>query len=723
MKKNTIKQQNLEFLQSRGWTVDTETRVSRYIVLSKSGIDDHYYLGNAGAVRRGRTVSGSISVKLNINPPAKRSAAQQPIYGANPAKIKQEYENNQAEGEQGSDPQTGNSGGGNSLSDSRTEEEPATVPFAQSQSAPTISPVNAKKSGGTPATVMRQDDICVNGTDFTQAASVSTPSSSPLSVLLRRSIEKVEADKAAGGPPHLEVQALAGTGKTTTVIEGIKELKGVRSGLTPSEQQAEVWKSMGLGRHDTVRVSAFSSKITEELKGRLVSSGLDKQGVEARGIHSLGLAAVTKRFGRVSAEKAKWVVADLAAELLGVNLKDVRGSKVADQIWAVDSLVSLCKQTLTEPTPDGLDQLASRYDIDLNGSREVYDLVPQVLEQCLQPRNNQITFDDMIYLPIKHNLPIYKVDLQVIDESQDLNRMQQELMYRSGYRIVFVGDVHQAIFGFAGADAESMKRMRQTLNGGEMPPAAKADPNWRGCITLPLTVTRRCGKAIVREAQKYVPEYQAHESNCEGAISHAKCLEFKGSSFGSDLSKHTDYRKLVQSGDFILCRCNAPLVSQCFKFIKDGRKAVILGKKVGEGLISLVDKSKARSVPDLISWLGDWLAREQANESAKKYPSEGRIEGLQDRHDCVMAFCEDAQEVQDVVRKINSIFTDNKGDRGITLSSIHKAKGLEARQIFWLRPPGAGPRTEKMQPWELEQERNLAYVAITRAIESLTYVS
>ena len=504
--------------------------------------------------------------------------------------------------------------------------------------------------------------------------------------------------------PHVECPAFAGTGKTTTVIEGCKEAKGVRSGLTPSDEQRAVWTALATGKHDSIRISSFASKITDELKGRVEACGLHRCGVEARGIHSLGLQAATQRFGRLSANDAKWVVVDIACGMIGKPMKEMRGTPDLDVVWAVDKLVSLCKQTLVEPTAENLDHLTSRYDVDLDlkTKSRVYGMVPAVLEACKIPQGGRIAFDDMIWLPLVHDLPISKVDLQIVDESQDLNRMQQELIYRAGHRICFVGDKRQAIYGFAGADSESMDNMRQHLASSR-----------RGVVTIPLTVTRRCGKAIVQEAQQYVPTYRAHESNCVGLVDRA----------GYEEGKTDQYRRMTGDGDMVLCRVNAPLVSQCFRFIKEGRKANILGRKVGEGLVALVEKSKKQSTLDLIAWLGDWLAKEQANENAKKYPSEGRLDNLQDRYDCLVAFTEGLSEVSAVVRKINSVFTDNKDAKGVNLSSIHKAKGLEARRVFILQPKGVGPRMDKMQEWELEQEDNLRYVAITRAIEELRYVS
>ena len=283
---------------------------------------------------------------------------------------------------------------------------------------------------------------------------------------------------------------------------------------------------------------------------------------------------------------------------------------------------------------------------------------------------------------------------ELVDEAQDLNRCQQQLAMMAGKRLILCGDPKQAIYGFAGADAESMSRMQKILEATE-----------RGCVHLPLTVTRRCGKAIVAEAQKIVPDFGYWETNPEGKISQAEYAV-------SDKSYHT----IVNDGDMCLCRVNAPLVSQCFRFLKAGRKATIQGRDVGQGLISTVKKLKADSVPDLSCKLSDWLHCETMKETAKRNANENQLIALQDRVDCLYCFMEGQQTVEDVIAKIESVFTDNKDSPGIRLSSVHKAKGLEANRVFVM--------TDTLYPAGVNlEEQNLEYVAVTRAKQELVLVA
>lgn len=504
--------------------------------------------------------------------------------------------------------------------------------------------------------------------------------------------------KSTDTAPHVIVEARAGTGKTTTLIEGLKRIKGIESKLVPSPQQALVWESMALsaGKAESICFVAFNKAIATELQQKVPA------GCEAMTMHSLGYKAVMKAFGRVNVTGFR--VQDVISEITEMDIREIRKHHW-DMLKATEELVGLCKQNMAEATEEELDRLAAHYDVELNGSRDkVFDLVPKVLEMCKDvSRDNRIDFNDMIWLPVALDLPLTKYDLLLVDEAQDLNRCQQQLALRTGKRLILCGDRFQSIYGFAGADVDSIPRMQETLAGTD-----------RGCVVLPLTVTRRCGKAIVREAQKIVPDFEAFESNPEGSIGSAR-YKAKGDESGS-------YHQYVVDGDMILCRCNAPLVSQCFKFIKAGRKANIQGRDIGQGLISTIKKLKARDIADLVAKISDWHDGEVKKASAKRFPDEARLIALQDRKDCLEAFVEDAKTVEEVIDRIDRVFKD-ESTGGIRLSSVHKAKGLEAHRVFILLVKGASmPHPMAKSPWQMTQENHLIYVAGTRAINELIYV-
>lgn len=568
-------------------------------------------------------------------------------------------------------------------------------------------------------------------------------------------IVKAQAIQASGfQAPHVIVESLAGTGKTTTLIEGLRKLFGDFVRVTPSVQQDVVWNALlAGGRPRFSCFCAFSRIIADELKERIPKN----RGCQARTLHSLGLFAVRKTFHLGEEPVNDDRVANIIEDLVGVDLHIyLRDKRV--QFNAVKSLAGLCKQNLTldldvlqggEYDTSGLDGLVDHYGVELPGimKDEVYELLVRVLARCLDVGKDQyVDHDDMVWLPVILNLPVFKNDLLLVDEAQDLNRCQQQLAMMLGRRLILCGDPHQSIFAFAGADTESLERMTQKLAGDhwcghttdplshmwdsygccQLCNMTKERMKGPGCVKLALTVTRRCGKAIVREAQQYVPEFEAHPDNSEGRVTEALYpIQTGYDAYGKrttyEVPTEKSYVPLVNEGDMVLCRANAPLVRECFRFLKIGKRASIQGRKeVGPQLEALIDRIGATSVSDLVRGLQEREMEERRVEMAKRLPNERRLEYIGDKFSCVQLFCTQASTIEGIKLKIRQLFTDDPHAPGIRLSSIHKAKGLEAKQVFYLR--GFGPPRDRLKAWEVSQEDNLAYVAITRAIDSLVYV-
>ena len=70
---------------------------------------------------------------------------------------------------------------------------------------------------------------------------------------------------------------------------------------------------------------------------------------------------------------------------------------------------------------------------------------------------------------------------------------------------------------------------------------------------------------------------------------------------------------------------------------------------------------------------------------------------------------------------IDKLFND-KIEGAIKLATIHKSKGLEAQRVLIL-DRGLIPSRYATQDWQLEQENNLMYVAITRSMDYLGFIN
>ena len=62
----TMQQRHIEFLRSHSWSVDQMAVTRKYVVMTKPGREQRYFLGPNGAVRRGRTIAGSVPVRLKL---------------------------------------------------------------------------------------------------------------------------------------------------------------------------------------------------------------------------------------------------------------------------------------------------------------------------------------------------------------------------------------------------------------------------------------------------------------------------------------------------------------------------------------------------------------------------------------------------------------------------------------------------------------------------------
>lgn len=512
--------------------------------------------------------------------------------------------------------------------------------------------------------------------------------------------KRKEIAQANSTVPHMMIVARAGTGKTTTLVKGIRHLKGMSVDITPSEQQQQIWDGLRQSHvNSSVCFVAFNKSIQLKLERDI--SGIER--AQAKTMHALGFGAVRTKFTlnreAVEGNRVRMIMEDLTGESWR-NMDPVLLS-------GVTQIVGLLKMNLMEPTYDNMDAICSEFDIDLDRAIErVYEMVPEVLTECRDKVNHHgvIDHNDMIWLPYVHNLPLPKFDILLVDEAQDLNRCQQELALRMGRRIVFCGDPAQAIYGFAGADSNSMYSLQSILQ------------DRGGCETYKLNITRRCGKAIVNEAKQYVDDFEYLDTNPDGEVSNDRYLP------STNARLDDSYLKKVVAGDMILCRVNAPLVSQFFRLLKQKKKATIIGRKIGENLINLINRFRAKTIEEFLAELETWYQKEQDKERAKKFPSEAKMLATADKRDCLECFAQGAETIGDMIATIDEVFSDQTGE-GVTLSSIHKAKGLEADTVYLITPADIPfPHPMAKTAAAKKQEYNLRYVAITRAKNKFVYL-
>jgi superfamily I DNA/RNA helicase len=457
---------------------------------------------------------------------------------------------------------------------------------------------------------------------------------------------------------NIAVNALAGSGKTTTAVQAAR--------------YAANGKSVGF--------TAFNKHIAQELQERLGSAA------QASTIHALGKRILTSSGHNHEIDGQKY---HKLHKQLSPNAYDHRGKLLPD-FMGVIKLCDIFRNGLIDINDHPEKQTKKlRKLADLQGwefpkldsmfveqSGQVMHMVKTGLDQM-----QTIDFTDMVSAPSYLGLAKSQYDFLICDEAQDFNAAQQKLVTTLGSRIMFVGDPNQAIMLFAGADAKSFSTLRRELNA----------------IELPLSICWRCPSSHLDLARYLVPEIQDRPGAIEG--------EFE-ETVASALPR------MVQPGEMVICRSNAPLLSLAYSCVCNNIPVMIRGRNVGAGLADIIKKLKPNSCSELTSKLH--LYRSSNHQRLiEREASDAAIQAHLDACDCLEILAESHDNVFEILEAIEKLFTDADDSQKVILSSVHRSKGSECDTVYILAPHLLGRGGKNME--STIQEANLTYVALTRA--------
>ncbi|CAM5998775.1 unnamed protein product [Sphagnum balticum] len=268
----------------------------------------------------------------------------------------------------------------------------------------------------------------------------------------------------------LLISAVAGSGKTTTLIEAMKHSPGSTLFL------------------------AFNKAIAEDIKRKTFSG-------DVRTLNALGHSIWARNKPKAKLESRKTMI------LLKALMKD--SSRFNEFGYQMSRLIGLAKNQALgiyrEVEAIDFISIIDNYAFDIP-----FEIQEDIAYVCLEAFNQSnedlesFDFDDQLYMPIKWNWDFPKYHNAFVDEAQDLSPIQHLILggLAATARIVAVGDRFQAIYGFRGASVHSMDELQEKFSLKE----------------LPLSTTYRCGRAIVAEAQSFNPSIQACEGALEGEV-------------------------------------------------------------------------------------------------------------------------------------------------------------------------------------------------------------
>jgi len=390
--------------------------------------------------------------------------------------------------------------------------------------------------------------------------------------------------------------------------------------------------------------------------------------------------------------------------LLGLGI--IRENHAGDfVIYSRDEQVELLKSMLKSPAKkarqaaDRISRIKNALDDCDDETRNIYDAYQSALKQ-----NSAVDFDDLILTPIDilRNDPSNRFRNRfthiMVDEYQDINPVQYRLLKQltqSGANVCAIGDSDQAIYGFRGADAgaflsfsndfENAALVTLTENyrstGMVLAAAGSLIKNNRKRIGKKVAPTKEPGRRLSvisapderAEAEFIVREIEARI----GGTSHDRMRQATGTRDAFDGA--------FGFSDFgVMFRTNAQARAMEEAFSASGIPYQVIGrgslqsKEINETLVylrSLVDPG-GPVAPDAV----------------------------------------DSEETKLLTA---ADYFDPRAD-AVTLTTLHTAKGLEFKVVFIAGvEDGLLPYTLSQEDADLEEERRLFYVGMTRARDEL----
>lgn len=508
------------------------------------------------------------------------------------------------------------------------------------------------------------------------------------------------------------VLAGAGTGKTRAITHRIAY--GVHSGVYQPQRVLAV---------------TFTARAAGEMRVRLRDLGVG--GVQARTFHAAALRqlhyfwpqAIGGAAPEILPHKAS-VVAE-AASRLQLRLDRTELRDVASEVeWAKVSLLTpetyaaAARRARREPPgmdESGMARLLGVYE-EVKGERGVIDFEDVLLLTVgiLQDRED-------IAATVRQQYRHF-----VVDEYQDVNTVQQYLLSLwVGERkdLCVVGDPAQTIYTFTGASPRHLRTFAQRFEGAakvELVRNYRSDPP---IVRLANDVMRRADQAfgsVTLQAQReggVTPKlvtYPDDPAEARGVAKEIKRLLADGVRASSIAIL---YRTNAQSEAFETALADAGVPYQIrggerFFHRDEVRKAILLMR----GAARSDDGSKP--LPDVVADVlggAGWSPQAPAAGASRE-----RWESLQSLAELSkdVARTVPGARLRDFVAELDRRASEQHAPKveGVTLASLHAAKGLEWDAVFFVgASDGLLPIMMASAPEAIEEERRLMYVGITRA--------
>jgi DNA helicase II / ATP-dependent DNA helicase PcrA len=534
-----------------------------------------------------------------------------------------------------------------------------------------------------------------------------------------------KAVAAPAGP--VCILAGAGTGKTRAITHRIA-YRTLAGEISP--------------RH--VLAVTFTARAAAEMRARLTA--LNAGSVQARTFHAAALRQVRYFAPRLLEGRAMPELMESKARLVG--LAAARANVRADRTGARDlaSEIEWAKSSLVEPGEYVVAAAKALREPPFEPAKvaEVF-----AAYESLKRRQGVIDFEDMLRAAVwgieEHSDVAEQIRAQyrhfVVDEYQDVNPLQQRLLEAwLGGRddLTVVGDASQTIYSFTGATSAYLidfPRRRRDAVVVRLVRDYRSTPQVVGLANAVIKQARGSEAKLRLELVGQRPPGAEPElkifpdESGEAAAVAKRCRELIGS--GTPASEIAVlFRTNAQSESY-----EEALAEAAVPYVVRGAERFFERAEIRQAMIAL--RSAVRSTPgetplveavvDALSatgWARDqpptggnareqWEALAALVTLAEEYARAPDLlpigqAGAVQRDVSLAAFC------QELARRAEQQHAPTV--EGVTLASLHSAKGLEWDAVFLVGlADGTLPTTYAKTPEQLEEERRLLYVGVTRA--------
>ena len=293
-------------------------------------------------------------------------------------------------------------------------------------------------------------------------------------------------DYAEHGILNLIIQAVAGAGKTTTLIECANRI----------------------GDDKSILLLAHNRSTRDALKQKIA----DKKNVKVYTLHGLAWRMFTEHF-----DFQPTIDDDKYRKYINANINEISSdefkalstpTKMAYKANVFD-LINKARHNLKQSEKEIKKLATKKYGMTLVADE--CKMVSDVLKWGLT-QTSVVDYQDLLWFPSEFGYftKKYLADIIMLDEAQDASIAQQDIVsrcFKRNTRLFSFGDKDQTINSWCGSDTEAFEHLKDSSMFR------------RDSKELPLTTNYRCGKKIIEYAKKYTDNnIHAREDAQDGAV-------------------------------------------------------------------------------------------------------------------------------------------------------------------------------------------------------------